>query len=48
MSNVSSLKNKQIVVAVTGSIAAYKAADLIRRLKEFGAEVRVVMTHGAA
>ncbi len=48
MSNVSSIKNKQIVVAVTGSIAAYKAADLIRRLKEFGAEVRVVMTHGAA
>jgi len=36
-----------IVVGVTGSIAAYKAADLVSRLVKGGAEVHVVMTHGA-
>jgi phosphopantothenoylcysteine decarboxylase/phosphopantothenate--cysteine ligase len=43
----SPLAGKQIVVGVTGSIAAYKSADLIRRLRDEGAEVRVVMTQGA-
>ena len=41
------LNNKQILLAVTGGIAAYKAAELIRRLKDAGAEVRVVMSQGA-
>lgn len=41
------LTNKQIVLGVTGGIAAYKSADLVRRLREVGAEVRVVMTEGA-
>lgn len=41
------LAGKQIVVGVTGSIAAYKSADLVRRLREAGAEIRVVMTHAA-
>lgn len=41
------LKNKQIVLGVTGGIAAYKSADLVRRLREMGADVRVVMTEGA-
>lgn len=41
------LRNKRIVLGVTGSIAAYKSADLIRRLKEYGADVRVVMTKNA-
>ncbi|MFP4611062.1 MAG: bifunctional phosphopantothenoylcysteine decarboxylase/phosphopantothenate--cysteine ligase CoaBC [Thiohalophilus sp.] len=41
------LANKHILLGVTGSIAAYKAADLVRRLREAGAEVRVVMTGGA-
>ncbi len=41
------LANKHILLGVTGSIAAYKAADLVRRLREAGAEVRVVMTDGA-
>ncbi len=41
------LQNKQIVVAVCGSIAAYKAAELVRCLGELGAEVRVVMTRSA-
>ena len=38
---------KNIIVAVTGSIAAYKSADLIRRLRDAGAEIRVVMTKAA-
>ena len=41
------LAGKQIVLGVTGSIAAYKAADLVRRLGDAGAEVRVVMTKSA-
>ena len=41
------LTNKRVLLGVTGSIAAYKAAELIRRLRAAGAEVRVVMTDGA-
>lgn len=42
-----SLAGKHILLGVTGGIAAYKSADLVRRLAERGAEVRVVMTVGA-
>jgi phosphopantothenoylcysteine decarboxylase/phosphopantothenate--cysteine ligase len=42
------LINKRILLGVTGGIAAYKSADTVRRLREAGAEVRVVMTAGAA
>ncbi len=38
------LANKRVIVGVTGGIAAYKSADLVRRLRASGAEVRVVMT----
>jgi phosphopantothenoylcysteine decarboxylase / phosphopantothenate---cysteine ligase len=38
------LQGRRILLGVTGGIAAYKAADLVRRLKEAGAEVRVLMT----
>lgn len=38
------LKGKKIILGVTGSIAAYKAAYLLRGLKKEGADVRVVMT----
>jgi phosphopantothenoylcysteine decarboxylase/phosphopantothenate--cysteine ligase len=41
------MSGKHILLGVTGGIAAYKSADLVRRLRETGAEVRVVMTHGA-
>ncbi|MHA6603485.1 flavoprotein [Aerococcus urinae] len=41
------LENKQIVVIVTGGIAAYKAPDFVRLLIKSGAEVRVVMTEAA-
>lgn len=44
---MSVLATKRIVLGVTGSIAAYKSADLVRRLREQGAEVRVVMTDNA-
>jgi phosphopantothenoylcysteine decarboxylase/phosphopantothenate--cysteine ligase len=41
------LQNKHILLGVTGGIAAYKSAELIRRLQDQGAKVRVVMTRGA-
>ena len=41
------LSGKRILLGVTGSIAAYKAVDVLRRLKESGADVRVVMTKNA-
>jgi phosphopantothenoylcysteine decarboxylase / phosphopantothenate---cysteine ligase len=41
------LKGKKIVLGVTGGIAAYKAAELVRELVRSGAEVFVVMTRGA-
>ncbi|RYY02893.1 MAG: bifunctional phosphopantothenoylcysteine decarboxylase/phosphopantothenate--cysteine ligase CoaBC [Gammaproteobacteria bacterium] len=44
---MSSLTNKRILLGVTGGIAAYKSADLVRRLQDAGAEVRVVMTAAA-
>ena len=42
------LKDKHIVLGVTGGIAVYKACDLVSRLKKQGAEVRVVLTENAA
>jgi phosphopantothenoylcysteine decarboxylase/phosphopantothenate--cysteine ligase len=42
-----SLVNKRIVLGVTGGIAAYKSAELVRRLRDAGADVRVVMTQAA-
>lgn len=41
------LQGKKILLGVTGSIAAYKAAMLVRLLVKEGAEVQVVMTEGA-
>lgn len=41
------LSGKRIVLGVTGSIAAYKSVDLVRRLVEAGATVRVVMSASA-
>jgi len=42
------LTNKRVLLGVTGGIAAYKSAELIRRLQDQGADVRVVMTRAAA
>lgn len=41
------LAGKRVLLGVSGGIAAYKSADLVRRLRERGAEVRVVMTRAA-
>lgn len=41
------LFKRRVVLAVCGGIAAYKSAELVRRLQDHGAEVRVIMTHGA-
>lgn len=41
------LEKKRIVVGVTGSIAAYKAADLVSKLAQAGAEVDVILTESA-
>jgi phosphopantothenoylcysteine decarboxylase / phosphopantothenate---cysteine ligase len=38
------MRGKHVLLGVTGGIAAYKSADLVRRLMERGAEVQVVMT----
>jgi phosphopantothenoylcysteine decarboxylase/phosphopantothenate--cysteine ligase len=40
------LYRKRIVLGVGGGIAAYKSAELVRRLRDQGADVHVVMTHG--
>jgi phosphopantothenoylcysteine decarboxylase/phosphopantothenate--cysteine ligase len=44
---VNRLTNKRVLLGVTGGIAAYKSAELIRRLQDEGADVRVIMTQGA-
>ncbi len=41
------LQGKNIVLGVTGGIAAYKAAELVRLLRKQGADVQVAMTEGA-
>ena len=41
------LMNKRVLLGVTGGIAAYKSAELIRRLQDQGAQVRVVMTRAS-
>jgi phosphopantothenoylcysteine decarboxylase/phosphopantothenate--cysteine ligase len=43
----SSKASRNILLGITGGIAAYKCPDLVRRLREQGAQVQVVMTRGA-
>ncbi len=47
LSDMNTLSGKHILLGVTGGIAAYKSAELIRQLRAEGATVRVVMTAGA-
>jgi phosphopantothenoylcysteine decarboxylase/phosphopantothenate--cysteine ligase len=42
------LANKRILLGLAGGIAAYKGPELVRRLRDAGAEVRVAMTSAAA
>jgi len=44
---MNTLDQKRVLLGITGGIAAYKSAELVRRLRDAGAEVRVVMTEGA-
>ena len=41
------LHNRRILLIISGGIAAYKSLDLIRRLRERGAELRCILTKGA-
>ncbi len=41
------IKNKKVILAVCGGIAAYKSIEILRLLKKAGAEVRVIMTQSA-
>jgi len=41
------LFNRNVVLGISGGIAAYKSAELVRELQQRGATVRVIMTHGA-
>src|ERR1700749_5207429 len=40
--------NRRILLIISGGIAAYKSLDLIRRLREAGAQVRCILTQGGA
>lgn len=42
------LNSKNIVIGVSGGIAAYKACDIVSRLKKLNANVKVIMTKSAA
>jgi len=44
---ITELHGKRLLLGVSGSIAAYKAAELIRQLRKLGAEVQVIATEGA-
>jgi len=44
---VNKLRHKRILLGVTGGVAAYKAAEILRQCQKMGAEVRVVMTPSA-
>ncbi len=46
--NLASLRKKNLLLGICGGIAAYKCADLVRRLKDKGFDVRVVMTAAAS
>ena len=43
---MNTLMNKRIILGISGSIAAYKSPDIVRRLQDLGAEVRVILTSG--
>ena len=43
---MNTLTNKRVLLGVSGSIAAYKSPDIVRRLQDLGAEVRVIVTDG--
>lgn len=48
MSTAPSLSARRVLLVISGGIAAYKSLDLIRRLREAGADVRCILTSGGA
>ena len=44
---MNSITNKNVILGVTGGVAAYKSAEIVRSLKKVGADVRVVMTESS-
>ena len=46
-SSIETMQNQKIILGITGGIAAYKTPELVRRLRDHGAEVQVVMTRSA-
>ncbi len=44
---MNNLSNKRVLLGLTGGIAAYKCCELVRRLRDKGADVRIVMTQSA-
>lgn len=48
MENTRQLAGRHVLLGVTGGIAAYKVPELVRRLRERGADVRVVLSHSAS
>mgnify|MGYP000560004432 CR=1 FL=1 len=42
------LPNKHIILGVSGSISAYKAPDIVRRLQDLCAQVKVILTDAGA
>ncbi len=47
MTSTNNLRQKRVLLGVTGGIAAYKSAELVRRLQDEGADVRIIMTKSA-
>ena len=47
MNSLMQLNNQNILLGITGGIAAYKTPDLVRKLTALGANVRVVMSHSS-
>lgn len=47
MRKAPSLEGRRVVLGITGGIAAYKTPELVRRLRERGAEIRVILSHSA-
>jgi len=47
MSAMATLERQRVLLCVCGGIAAYKSAELVRRLRDAGAEVRVALTENA-
>ena len=41
------LKNKKVLLIIGGGIAAYKSLDLIRKVKDYGANVKCVLTEAS-